>query len=426
VSQNAYDTMAERALIASALHDFNAAAGAFLSVPPSAYFVPKHEVLTAVMRDMAAKRQTIEAVTVVSEIMDRGLITKVPATYVHKILAGFWQTDNAMEYASRVLELYGRRFLTIGLARHLQALDADWETGEETTTVADTIGQVRTILDEALKYAAGASMAAPVTLAEFLEQEDTYNWLIPGLMERGDRLVLTGEEGFGKSEMTYQMAMCLAGGVHPFLGEVFEEKRVLMIDCENSRQQTRRRTRRIRAAVDQVRVDCGAPAVTWEKNLFLEHRMSGLDLTDGADQAWLENLIAEVGPDLVSVGPLYKLHKGDINSGELARKMLDVIDQLRERHGFAFMSEAHPAKSEGSDGKRKMAPEGSSLFMRWPEFGFGMRRNKEDPQGTADVISWRGQREERDWPATLVRSHGGGLLPWRPDAEYYDQPGVFR
>jgi AAA domain/DnaB-like helicase N terminal domain len=424
MSTNAYDVAAEQALLAVALTHFDEVAGAFLSVPPTAYYVPRHEILAAVIRDMAAKRLRIDPVTVVSTLMDRGLISKVPAPYVDKVLTGFRYVPNAMEYAGRVLELYGRRRLAQAMAHVGNRLEADWDSGEGALNVADVIGSLRADLDELVKYAAGVQLERPPTLAEFLAGADSFDWLVPGLLERGDRLLLTGEEGFGKSELTFQIALCVAAGVHPFTGDIVPERSVLMIDCENSATQSRRRARRIRAAVDGCRLAVDAPPVMWEKNLHLVHRRAGLDLTDGADVAWLENLIADLAPDLVTLGPLYKLHRGDINNGEMARQMLDTIDQLRERHGFAFMSECHASKAQGADGKRSLSPEGSALFLRWPEFGFGLRRNRDIDQ-RADVVAWRGARDERDWPGALERGYAG-ILPWRPTVEYYDQPGVPR
>lgn len=432
MSLHAYDSNTERALLACAMTDLETTAGAFLSVPPSAYYVGRHGLLASVIREMAARRETVDPVTVVSYLMDHGLATnanqdpgKVSVPYIHTMLAGHYVLPHAMDYAGRLLELYARRKLTDEMTRATQRLDADWEDGEEALPIASVIGSLRSTMDELMKYAAGANITTPPTLEEFLNERDSFNWLIPGLIERGDRLVLTGEEGFGKSELTFQLALCTAGRLHPFLAEEIPgEPRVLMIDCENSPSQSRRRAKRIRAAVDSARAASGLESVVWEKNLHIEHRTAGLDLTEGADVAWLENLISDTAPDLVTIGPLYKLHKGDVNNGELAGRLLGTIDQLRERHGFAFISEAHPSKAEGNDGKRKMAPEGSSLFMRWPEFGFGLRRNKDDPD-LASVVSWRGQREARDWPAKLVKGYDG-LLPWRPDAEYYDRPSTLR
>lgn len=435
MSLNAYDANTERALLACAITNLEASAGAFLSVPPQAFYVGRHQRIAHVLREMTAKRLTVDPVTLGGYLMDQGLATnenadpagKVSVPYIHTMLAQHYVVQHAMDYASRVLDLYARRRLSVEMGKIGQRLDADWEQGEESESIAAAIGQLRSTMDELIKYAAGAASVKPTSLADFLAQDSSYDWLIPGLIERRDRLILTGEEGFGKSELTFQLALCLAGGVHPFMAEeVPGEHRVLMIDCENSPNQSRRRARRIRAAVDQTRVEIGLEPVSWEKRLHIEHRGAGLDLTDGSDVAWLENLISDTAPDLVTLGPLYKLHAGDINSGELAKKLLFTIDQLRERHGFAFISEAHASKASDTQGKRLMAPEGSGLFLRWPEFGFGLRRNKvEGHEGEASVIGFRGAREERDWPRTLVRGYDG-MLPWRPDVEYYDHPSVPR
>jgi hypothetical protein len=87
--------------------------------------------------------------------------------------------------------------------------------------------------------------AAQVELApdlyEFLDgPEPIYQWLMPGLLERGDRLMITGYEGWGKSTLVRQIALGCASGVHPFTGESTEPVRVLFIDCENSETQLRR------------------------------------------------------------------------------------------------------------------------------------------------------------------------------------------
>jgi hypothetical protein len=69
--------------------------------------------------------------------------------------------------------------------------------------------------------------------------------------------------------------------------------------------------------------------------------------------------------------------------------------------------------------------------MRWPEFGFGLRRSKDvddlspeqkrtnrDRPVKVDVVAWRGSREARSWPTVLQH---GQSLPWTPaDLEYYD------
>ena len=57
-------------------------------------------------------------------------------------------------------------------------------------------------------------------LYEFISIVDPpSDWVIPALLERGDRLIWTGFEGLGKSVITRQLAVCAAAGVHPFTGE---------------------------------------------------------------------------------------------------------------------------------------------------------------------------------------------------------------
>jgi replicative DNA helicase len=71
--------------------------------------------------------------------------------------------------------------------------------------------------------------------------------------------------------------------------------------------------------------------------------------------------------------------------------------------------EAHAGHAKNGAGERDFRPRGSSALLGWPEFGFGIVRSKEDPANLADVLRWRGDRDEREWPTTLMR---GGHIPW--------------
>ncbi|MGH8882567.1 MAG: AAA family ATPase, partial [Stackebrandtia sp.] len=89
---------------------------------------------------------------------------------------------------------------------------------------------------------------APVDLAEDLWEfiaagDEPYEWVVPGLLERGDRLILTGFEGLGKSMLIRQMATMMAAGLDPFKWTEMPPVRVLLIDLENSKRQSRRRFR---------------------------------------------------------------------------------------------------------------------------------------------------------------------------------------
>jgi hypothetical protein len=63
--------------------------------------------------------------------------------------------------------------------------------------------------------------------------------------------------------------------------------------------------------------------------------------------------------------------------------------------------EMHTGHAQGG-GRRPIRPINNSLWLRWPEFGLHL--------GDAGMISrWRGDRDERSWPAQLKR---GGAWPW--------------
>jgi replicative DNA helicase len=421
MAQHAHDVLAEQALLGAAILAHDQVRPAFLAVPEHAYYLPKHQAIASMIRMMVVREQPVDEITVMSALQDAGQLSRIGgAPYLHTVVSRPYMATNAEFYASRIVELYGRRRLWEELTRERQMLDADWESGELSRPIDASVAVLRATCDEVLNYSASTAPAEPMSLDSFLRERDTYDWLVPGLLERGDRLMLTGAEGFGKSELTTQLAMSIAGSLHPFTGEPLDgiEPRVLIIDCENQVGQSRRRFRRIAGAVDSSRAMYAAPELDWGKRVRIEFRTGGLDLLAPSDLAYLEQLLASTAPDLLVLGPLYKLHNGSVNDSEPVGQMLRSIDRLRERYGFAMLTEAHASKAQGPHG-RSMEPEGSALFLRWPEFGFGLRRNSDDPENQADVVAWRGQREARDWPYTLHR-RASGLLPWGPDADYYD------
>jgi replicative DNA helicase len=80
--------------------------------------------------------------------------------------------------------------------------------------------------------------------------------------------------------------------------------------------------------------------------------------------------------------------------------------------------EAH-APHAGPMGPRSLRPAGSSLWLRWPEFGYGLRRVEHEQsaqEGRAcRLVPWRGARDARDWPLFLrAGDPATGEWPWKP------------
>ena len=242
---------------------------------------------------------------------------------------------------------------------------------------------------------------------EFMAGEDSYDWVVEGLLERGDRLLLTGNEGLGKSMLIRQLAVCCAAGVNPFRFERMAPLRVLLVDCENSERSSRRKFAPLQLAAE--RMGCPVP-----RGAFYPHiRPGGIDLTDEENRSWLIEQAVAHRPDIAFIGPLYLLHDGNINDEQLARVVARTLDDVREKAGCAVITEAHSGKGD-SERDRGVRPIGSSLWLRWPEFGYGLMPTKDTKGGSPLAFQpWRGPRDERDWPDSLERgSVSHSPWPW--------------
>ena len=138
----------------------------------------------------------------------------------------------------------------------------------------------------------------------------------------------------------------------------------------------------------------------------------GGDLTKPEDEAWLVSRVSALQPALLVIGPIYRLHAKNPNDEEPARCVTRVLDRCRAAANCALILEAHAGHTTGVDGMRHVRPTGSSLWLRWPEFGYGLRAADgfhPTDNRVVDFVAWRGDREERQWPQQL---RGGGVWPW--------------
>jgi len=249
---------------------------------------------------------------------------------------------------------------------------------------------------------------ALMTYEEFIGQPlPPLEWVIPDLLARGERLVVTGTEGAGKSTWLRQIAVCASAGVHPLTLRTMPPRNVLVIDCENP---NRIMINRFAELGEVMRRSHRKP-----QNLNIRRFPQGIDLGRVEDRMRMRRLCQITQPDLLVVGPAYKMYLGGSNQREedLARIVASALDGLREEFGFALILEHHMPKAGGAN--RDLAPIGSSLWMRWPEFGLGLKLVEGDGLNfnnrQAEIIAWRGGRDDRPWPQYLS-SGGAGELPW--------------
>lgn len=242
------------------------------------------------------------------------------------------------------------------------------------------------------------------TLREFLAQtDDEYDWLIPYLIERGERILVTATGGVGKSTMLRQVAVCAAAGRNPFLitEKLDRPLNVLLVDLENAERHVRRKLRPIARAVGAENIE----------NLRVLAHPDIIDVTKPEGWKFLYSYAKEAQPDLIVLGPVYRLYEAgdtarDTGGRDKARQVVHVLDGVRDRFKCALMMEAHPPK-----GSLTLSPFGSAVWEWWPDVGLGLQPDKERP-GVVDVTRWRFDRDERTgWPKRMEQ---GGTAGWKP------------
>ena len=247
------------------------------------------------------------------------------------------------------------------------------------------------------------SKLVPKKLDELLKMNVTYDWVVPDLLERKDRLIVTGGEGSGKSYLLRQMAVMMASGMHPFdKDRQIEPLRVAVVDAENTEQQWARSAKYV-TNLGQ-RLGKGNP-----RENVLVAAGTRLDFTKPADVNEVHKMIDKHKPDVLYIGPLYKLVPKEISTDDDAAPLIVALDSLRER-GVVLLMEAHAGHAKGIGGERDMRPRGSSALLGWPEFGYGLQQQLND----GDIFKfgkWRGDRDKREWP-TFLRRGFEGELPW--------------
>lgn len=265
-----------------------------------------------------------------------------------------------------------------------------------------------TVVDEPVD--GDAPIAGLGTVTDFVDEPSPpHSWVIPGVVERADRVLIVAGEGIGKSFLARQVTTLLAAGRHPFSPKnAIRPRRTLLVDLENPTDLVRRHLRALVTNVHAEGLDLGDRAWRW-------NRPGGIDLRSSADRALLARVIEQTRPELVALGPLYKAWHAKVgDTYEIAAaETAAAIDHLRERYGCAFWLEHHAPK--GDLAGHRGGPIGSSLWMRWPEFGLVLKPQPNSEKNVYMFDRFRGDRDVRCWPDQLIKHVS--RWPWHA---YYD------
>jgi hypothetical protein len=315
--------------------------------------------------------------------------------------------DTGRHHARQVRE----SLLEVGATvRILEAPAGTLTSGKSINDVADHL-EARRTLDQMLETTPESAVEKARTgidvLDLILRPRGRTEYVIDKTLAKGERLILLGFEGTGKSTLLRQIGVMVAAGLHPFTQAEMEPRRVLFIDAENHPDQT----------LDSWNQMVGLAArhghpVERDMLTILEEYESNRDLASQTGSDWLHERVYAYKPDLVVMGPLTNLAGKDLRDDEPVRRLRNAVNEARTVCNSAFIMEHHAPHKGPMDKERVLRPYGSSLFLKWPDYGYGIKPT-DDPK----VFEWhksRGPRvRSRIWPEALREGVENSLeWPW--------------
>jgi hypothetical protein len=374
-------------------------------------FHPKHQPILQALRAAIDVHDEPNLLMVGAELAKRDLLDKIGGPPYLLELVGQRCLPAQLSWHAQVVEAatVRRKAFEIG-ARVQQMANSNGDADDLLSSLADQAVALTELVDNGL--ASEGPMLSLSLLEDFVNEDiEPYSWVIPGLLEHGERFILTAPEGSGKSVLARQVAILVAGGRHPLLPKVeIPRKRTLIVDLENPPNLIRRHARgQVRAATVNG-LDLGDRCWVWREP-------GGIDIRRDGMRAF-ERVLEQVQPDMVCMGPVYKLTVGQGTADgfeQQASGIQQALDRLRSKYGCAFWLEHHAGKGKEHNGKRTQDPYGSSFWLRWPEFGYGMSLADGCTDGSLwDLTRFRGDRDDRAWPERLMRT-GNPAAPWGAD-----------
>lgn len=406
-----HDVDAEESLLGAFLLSNTAVESVFSFLDPFDFYSTKNQTIASTIYAMWSVGDSIDTVTVAERLERMGdLETSGGRERLHSLQNAVPAISAAPEYARVIVEHSRRRRL---ISHFAQLADRAYD---RTSDVDDIVDSADPITADRLIGSRDVAVSDLWDMRDFVnltdEQKQRSGWLIPGLIRRGWRMVLVGEEGTGKFVFLRQLALHAAAGRDPFdaYSKFIDPIRVLTIDAENAQSTVAHQSAIVNT---NPQVDLIVEA---EDRSHIWHREAGVNLRSRRGKAELEAAIREVRPDLVVAGPVYKLmrrsQREDLEQATI--EFTEVVDDLRTRYNFAIILEHHMAK--GSSGAyRSSDPFGSAVWKRWPELGYAIR----SVAGTGmeldyfELERFREDREPANWPFKLEKRKLMSGVAWQ-------------
>lgn len=407
---------AEESLLGAVLLSRDALAEVVDLIAPGDFYNPRHRLIFDAIRLMRRLDKPIDTVTLAEELRQAGTLDEIGgAEYLLELQNATPAISNAAYYAGIVVSTAMQRSLI-----EIAAGIADGAYNEQ--AIGDTVSDAKARLD-VLEIRGGVNVDV-IAGRDFMSAlADPHDWVMPFIMERDDRLLVTGGEGARKSLLLLQLAVMTAAGVHWWARVPVPRMRALMLDLEIGAKRSRRR-------IDLFATEASWACADWADNLVVRSKAEDIDITTRAGASWLSSIVEAAEPDIIFIGPIYRLTSGlakagDIGGEDQAKRAAFALDKIRERYNCAVVAETHAAKGEAGR-SRDLRPFGSSVWTRWPEFGYGLVRQSQDAPGfdadNREWQHWRGDRDPREWPDYFQWVKPGSGPGWPMSAHFATAP----
>lgn len=399
---------AEQSILGAMMLDPDARRTGLASLGVTDFWNPHNATIWTAIGTLTGNGTPVDPTTVLGELRRTGDLDRVGGgPYLHRLAAAPFVAASTVVYARTIRDAARVRRVAQAGQRLTQIAESPDPESVFDATAAELVA-LSAVVDE---RAWDEPVAGLSTWADFLAHgHETAGWLVPGLLARDDVVMILAPAGAGKSTLSRQLCLALAAGVEPFRDRPLRQPyRTLLIDLENAAAVVVSETRDLHhAAKLYAGGDLGGRAWFW-------HHPEGFNLRDRGDAAMLERVVADVRPDLVAMGSLYKAFQRGRDDWETAAgEVRVVLDGLRRRFGFALWLEHHMPKQAG--GGVSGTPYGSAVWEWWPSVGRTLVRCPTSPRSALYELrpSFRGDRGVHDGiPAGLDR-HGPGRWPWKP------------
>lgn len=368
------------------------------TVEPADFYKPEH-------------REIFDAIT---HVWQRGeLVSPFTVSEVdhfkrsRKWLAEFY--DEAGKLFGNAAMIAARKIVRLNQAREsLRALASATERIYDGDDAAEVMGEAARVADRIRSDVEGleGEVRGLTSSLKIVDSPTAVQpWVADGLIREMDRIVLIAGEGGGKSLLCRQFILLVAAGLHPLLATQLRNgpRRTMGVDLENRPGTIAHQLELVHRAMRKRGIEI--------PDVPILSRPNGLNVLDRVDRRQLDAAFTEVRPELVVIGPAYKLYRRGRDHESAILDLLSVLDDMQSRHGFALILEHHaPMATGGRD--RELRPVDSSIWQRWPEAGLGMHSPVPNDNGSErqKLSQWRPPRDPMHWPAQLIR--GVGDAPW--------------